>query len=269
MIVLDGPVGTRLEAMGVPTPAPLWTAAAIRTAPDRIAALHREYAAAGATVHTAATFRTTRRAAGAGWRELAREAVDLARGAVPAGHRVAGSIAPLEDCWHPERSPADPGPEHRALAEHLAACGVDLLLVETFANVGEAAAAVVAAACTGLPVWIALTAGPGADLLDPDAMRDGAIRAIAAGAEAVLVNCTPATATGRYVRALADLGVPFGAYANAGPADHRLGDGVPGGADRYASLVDEWIAAGASIVGGCCGTGAEHIARVADRARRV
>jgi S-methylmethionine-dependent homocysteine/selenocysteine methylase len=96
--LLDGALGTELAARGVPTPAVAWSAFALEHAAHVVAAIHRDYADAGATVHTANTFRTKRRQLGDRWEELARRAVELARAAVPEGQRVAGSIAPLEDC---------------------------------------------------------------------------------------------------------------------------------------------------------------------------
>lgn len=260
---LDGPMGTRLHALGVRTPPPAWSAAALDTAPDVVGRIHGEYAAAGATVHTAATFRTTARAYGPGWADAARRAVAIARVAVPAGHRVAGSLAPLEDCYRPDLSPADPRPEHAALARVLAE-GCDLLLCEAFPHVGEAWAAVEAAVDTGRPVWASFTAGYLADLLDPEAVAAGARGAVDRGAAAVLVNCVPVGATLPYVRALADAvggRVPVGAYANAGDPADGIGwiEDPPDGAARYAAAVAAWIDAGATIVGGCCGTGPAHL----------
>ena len=123
--LLDGAMGTELERRGVRTDGPGWSAGANDHAPHEIQAIHRAYASAGATVHTANTFRTTPRGLGAGWERALHEAVRLARSAVPRGHQVAGSFAPLEDCWHPERSPSDPGPEQRRIAAELASAGVD------------------------------------------------------------------------------------------------------------------------------------------------
>ena len=111
--------------------------------------------------------RTQRRHAGPRWRALAERAVALCRQAVGPDRRVAGSLAPLEDCYRPDRSAPNPGPEHAELAQALAAAGVDLLLCETFPHRGEAVAAVRAAVATGLPTWVAFTAGPGADLASP------------------------------------------------------------------------------------------------------
>jgi S-methylmethionine-dependent homocysteine/selenocysteine methylase len=263
--ILDGPVGTELTARGVETPAPLWSAWAIEHAPEVLAAIHRDHAAAGATVHTAATFRTRRRQAGPRWERLAREAVAIARSSVPEGHRVAGSVAPLEDCYRPDLSPADPRPEHRELARALADAGVDLLLCETFPHVGEALVAVEEAVATGLPTWVAFTAGPDGALLSPAEVEAGARKAVRRGAEAVLVNCTAATRTLPYVERLADVGAPFGAYANAGMPEEGIGWSDAADATRYADLAEPWARAGATILGGCCGTGPAHVRALVER----
>lgn len=257
---LDGAVGTELERRGVATAGPAWSARAVVEAPEVLTSVHAEYARAGATVHTAATFRTTPRAFGPGWDDAARRAIALARAAVHPEHRVAASLAPLEDCWRPDLSPPDPGPEHRAIARVLAGAGADLILCETFAHVGEAVAAVEAAVATGCETWLALTAGPFEPLLSPAALRVGARRAVDAGAAAVLVNCVPAVDTLAHVEALLGLGVPVGAYANAG---HDAI--VP--PEAYAAFAERWLAAGATIVGGCCGTGPAHVAALVRAAR--
>jgi S-methylmethionine-dependent homocysteine/selenocysteine methylase len=223
--------------------------------------VHLDYVRAGADVHTTNTFRTRPRQAGRAWEALARSAVRIARDAV-GDLRVAGSIAPLEDCYRPDLSPDDPRPEHRALAMLLAEEGVDLLLCETFPHAGEARVAVEEAVATGLPTWAALTAGPDATLMTPAQMGEAARMLAAAGAEAVLVNCVPARATAAYLDAIAEAAVPFGAYANAGHADDAIGwrGDDPDGPERYAELACEWARAGATIIGGCCGTGPTHIA---------
>ena len=267
MLILDGPMGTELDARGVDTRLPLWSARALLEAPEQVAAIHHDYAVAGATHHTANTFRTKRRTIGELWERLARKAVELARFSVPADHRIIGSIAPLEDCYRPDLSPPDPGPEHRELAEVLADAGVDVLLCETFPHVGEALAAVEQCVATGVETWVAFTAGPDADLLTPEAMVEGARRAIDAGARAVLVNCVPALDTLRFVEALAPLGAPVGAYANAGHVDDAIGwtSAKEPGADAYAALAETWRSAGATMVGSCCGTTPAHIRALASR----
>lgn len=261
---LDGPLGTELSARGVATDSPIWSAAAIDVAAEVIAEIHRDYAAAGATVHTANTFRTKRRYVGDQWQRLSKAAVDIARSAVPSSHRIAASIAPLADCYRPDLSPPDPRPEHREMAQALAELGVDLLLCETFPHVEEAIIAVEESVRTGVETWLALTAGPSADLMTPQVMAQAARRAAAAGAAAVLVNCTPATDSLRFVEALAEaeLGLPIGVYANAGSDRDRIGwdASSAAGVEAYARLAKQWRSAGATIIGGCCGTGPKHIA---------
>ncbi len=247
-------MGTELLARGVPTPVPVWSAAALQSAPEVVARIHADYAAAGATIHTTNTFRTKRRTFPETWETLARRAVELARSAVPSGHRVAGSISPLEDCYSPEMSPEDPRPEHRELARVLDDAGCDLLLCETFPHLGEGLIAVEEAVATGTETWAAFTPGPDGRLLAPAALARGAVEAVRRGATAVLVNCVAASMTLPYVQALSDLAVPFGAYANAGsPAEGMGWEAAPEAPERYLELVSPWIEAGASIVGACCG----------------
>jgi S-methylmethionine-dependent homocysteine/selenocysteine methylase len=263
--LLDGPMGTELERRGVETALPLWSATALTTRPDLVARIHREYAAAGATVHTANTFRTNPRHAGANWREWTRRAVTLAREAVPPGHRVAGSVAPVEDCYRPDLSPGEGArAEHREFARALVDAGVDLLLCETHASAVEARVAVEEAVRTGKETWASLTAGPDAKLMTPLALEDAARACAEAGARAVLVNCVAASRTLPYVERLARVGVPFGAYANAGDVAERMGWGseTDEGVRTYAECARAWRKLGASIVGGCCGTGPRHIAAV-------
>ncbi|MEZ4238118.1 MAG: homocysteine S-methyltransferase family protein [Myxococcota bacterium] len=263
MILLDGAVGTALEAAGYRADGPAWTAAACDEAPELLSAVHAAYAAAGATVHTANTFRTTPRGSGTRWEGRLRRSLALARAAVPPGHRIAGSLAPLEDCWHPERSPPHPDAELRDIAAALLDAGADLVLCETFSHPGEALAAVRAGVATGAPTWLALTAGPRADLLAPGDLGEIARRAVDLGAEAVLVNCVPALRVGPYLAALGGLDVPRGVYANAGDPADGLGWGAPDGPARYAEQARAWARAGATLIGGCCGTGPDHVRALA------
>ncbi len=257
--LLDGPTGTELAARGVALPAPLWSAAAIDSAPSVLLDIHRDYADAGASIHTAATFRTTPAAAGPRWQSLLYRAVQLARQGARPGQKVAGSLAPLADCYRPDLSPPAPHRAHAQFARALVDAGVDLVLCETFPHVGEGLAAVEAAVPTGIPVWVSFTAGYRADLMTPATLAQAARAAVARGAAAVLVNCVPAARTLPYVRALADAvgeQVPFGAYANAGTEAEGIGwSHVDTGAAIYAQLAQEWVAEGATLIGGCCGTG--------------
>lgn len=263
--LLDGPMGTELERQGITLPSPEWTASAVRDAPDAVRAVHASYAAVGVDVHTAATFRTTARALSSepghfDWRRLVKQAVRLCREGAGAEARVAGSMAPLEDCYRPDLTPDEETliREHDTLARCLADAGVDLLLVETIPTLRELAAAVHAAAMTELPVWAAVTLGPKGEYFgDDDILRAAAIAA-EEGAEAFLINCTAA----KFVAPILERLEPFverppilGAYANTiFPGDPGLSPA------EYAREAARWVENGADIVGGCCGTTTEHIA---------
>ena len=269
LVILDGPMGTELLARGVPTPLPGWSAHALDTAPGVVAGIHADYAAAGAIVHTANTFRTTARVFPERWRDLTRRAVRLAREAVPPGHPVAGSIAPVEDCYRPDLSPPDAREHHALLVAALAEDGCDLLLCETFPHPGEALAALDAALATGLPAWLSLTPGYRADLLTPAELAEAGRGAARAGAAAVLVNCVPAGRALAYVCALREAvpsPTPIGVYANAGAAESTQGwRTAPIAPEAYTDLAQTWADAGATILGGCCGTGIPHIRALAGR----
>ncbi|MCP4872631.1 MAG: homocysteine S-methyltransferase family protein [Proteobacteria bacterium] len=272
VLLLDGPVGTELARRGVPTPLPLWSASAMLDAPAALASVHADYAAAGARIHTANTFRTdpyTLERVGYGdrWQELIRAAVRIARDAVPEDHLVAGSIAPLEDCYRPDLTPdlLTCRREHGRLARELARAGVDLILCETFPHAGEALAALDAALETDKPVWLSLTLGPEGTLLEPDTVVATLEEAARRGAEAILVNCSPVGTITDLLPRLASLEVEFGAYGNVGEPDPVQGwrnDG-PALPIPYAEAAKRWQDAGASILGGCCGTTPEHIAELA------
>ncbi|MFT5356386.1 MAG: S-methylmethionine-dependent homocysteine/selenocysteine methylase [Polyangiales bacterium] len=265
VILLDGPMGTELAFRDVPTSLPRWSAGALVSHPEIVTAIHQDYVDAGADVLTTNTFRTAEVTLGAEWRHYTHRAVSLARHAAGASCRVAGSIAPLADCYRPDLSPASAHPDetfqaHSQMAEALAdEC--DLILCETFPSIEEAVLAARAAVATGRETWVALTAGPEEPLLSTDEMREGAKRLVDEGVSALLVSCSPAAQCRRYVEALAAVGLPAGVYANAGVADIESGfrSDPKSSPERYLRMAAEWADAGAVIIGGCCGTRPAHI----------
>ena len=274
--LLDGGLGTELARRGVDTRSGLFSAAALLDERGRAALreVHREYVEAGACIVTAATFRTNRRAlAAAGlearFPELAQVAVREARAASAGRALVAGSMAPVEDCYRPDLRPpaAQAAREHLEHARALAAAGCDLLLVETVAAADEGLAAVAAAAATGLPVWVAAMVTPRGTMLDGSDPEQFFLRAVDAGAQAALINCTPPDGVDLALPAAAAAGVRFGAYAHLGEVDPAVpwppAPALPAG--EYAARVSEWVSRGATVVGGCCGTTPAHIRALADR----
>jgi S-methylmethionine-dependent homocysteine/selenocysteine methylase len=279
LLVLDGATGTELERRGAASELPLWSARALLDAPELVAAIHRDYVAAGADVLTANTFRTQRRTlerVGIGDRAaaLTETAVALARRAArecEAERRVfvVGSAPPLEDCFRPDLVPDDPAlaREHAEHVEHLAAAGVDGILVETMNSSREALAALRAARATGLPVLASFVCWNGARLLSGEPLAGALELAEATAPDALLVNCLPASNVAPCLAVLRESTRPFGVYANLGaPTDSgRLSETLEPAA--LAECVASWRDAGATVLGGCCGTTPAHTLAMVQRLR--
>jgi S-methylmethionine-dependent homocysteine/selenocysteine methylase len=288
VVLLDGATGTELQRRGFATPLPLWTADAAVRGPDLLRRVHLEYLQAGADIVTANTFRTapyTLRAAGreadaAAW---TRRSVELAREACAVAGRglVAGSMAPLEDCYRPDRVPAAEvlQREHAAHAHNLAAAGVDLILVETMNTLREARAAAATALRTGLPVLVSLVLHPDHGELLSGEDLDAAwaeLRGLEVGGARLagfLVNCAPPFVVAAALERMEwpHETRPSGAYANLGTLDARGGwthdDDTP--ADLYGEWGLECADLGARILGGCCGTTPAHIRALAEALREA
>jgi S-methylmethionine-dependent homocysteine/selenocysteine methylase len=281
-IVLDGAMGSELYRRGVATRLPLWSSHALISRPEVVAAVHADHASAGAEVLTTNTFRTNIRTLERGglshrFEELNALAVRLARqaaGAAPQPTLVAGSVAPVEDCYEPERVPpdADLEREHGLLTRALARAGCDLLLLETMNSLREARVALSAALETGLPVWVSFVIGPGAVLLSGEDLGEAARDMQRRGARAILVNCAPLPVACEGFRALrAAVSLPSGLYPNHGHSDPVHGwESDPLDPAVFERLACGWFEQGARMVGGCCGTTPEHVRAIVaarDRAR--
>jgi S-methylmethionine-dependent homocysteine/selenocysteine methylase len=290
-LLIDGAVGTELQRRGVPTTLPLWSAHALTTEAGLavLRDIHRDYARAGAEVLVTDTFRTTLRAldrAGRGgeWRELNRRAVETARaasresGATAPPDRgaplIAGSIAPLEDCYRPDRVPPQDEclREHRRQVDLLAGLGVDFILIETMNLAREAEAALQAAVECGLEVVLSLCPAGPAQLLSGEPLHEVVPRLLRLGGErlrGVTLNCAPPELLQEIYPRLAGLVTDraHGLYAHLGEPDATDGWKLPRRHEpqRYAQWMAARLREGARIVGGCCGTTPAHIAALAAR----
>ncbi len=282
--ILDGGMGRELQRRGLARVGSIWSAEALLTHPEVVRDIHLAFIEAGAEVVTTNSYAVTPhllRREGMEDRlgELLDLAVRLAREARTASGRavrIAGSLPPLNESYRPELV----GPEeeiepvYREIAGRLAP-GVDLFLCETMSSAAEARAAARAAAAFGKPVWVAWTLDDAADgrLRSGESVAEALAALAGLPVEAVLFNCcTPESVS----RALPELRAattrPVGAYANALQAfgaGYVLGEGgeTPERKDMtpaaYADFAREWRAAGADIIGGCCGIGPRHIAELA------
>ena len=175
---------------------------------------------------------------------------------------IAGSLAPLEDCYRPDRVPseAEISSEHAEMAVALARAGVDLILIETMNTIREALAAAQGAAATGLPVVVSCVTDGEGRLLSGERIEDfaRALLALPFPPDALGVNCVAARSLGADLARLAAAAssVPLAAYGNT------YGD--PVAPEDYAVLAASWARLGARLVGGCCGTTAAHTAALRD-----
>jgi S-methylmethionine-dependent homocysteine/selenocysteine methylase len=273
-VLLDAAMGTELQRRGADTRLPLWSGRALVESPELVSAIHKDEVAAGAEILTANTFRTHRRTlAKAGLRSRSREltllAVRLAREAAEEAGRevfVAGSLSPLEDCYRPDLVPdkAALESEHRDQAEALAASGVNAILLETHNTVRELVAAARAARATGLPFVASMVTDGTGRLLSGETVGEAAGALLPLGPDAISINCVPARHLAADLERLAAAapGVPLGAYGNLGLPEDESGwtfsDELS--PQVYAAEARRWLAIGARLVGGCCGTTPAHTA---------
>ena len=282
-LILDGATGTELNRRGVDTGLPLWSANALMNERDAgiLQTVHEDYLRAGADIISTNTFRTHRRAlahsgnAGRAF-ELTRRAVDIARAAianVPSDRPrfVAGSISTLEDCYRPDLVPSDDElrVEHSERINHLIACGVDLILIETINTLREATVIAGLAVITGTPTIVSFVCDRNGRILSGERLTEAAEQLLPLGIAAIGVNCGP---TPHLARPLAELRTACGdhfpliAYGNIGCPDETVGwiNTDAESPDVYSKHAVQWPA---KIIGGCCGTTPDHISKLAKAIR--
>lgn len=287
--LLDGAIGQELVTRAGDPPTPLWSTQAMIDHPDLLQQVHNAYFQAGATVATTNSYailqdRLQRVGLQGRMAELMTKAVSTAKAARDAGGygRVAGALGPLVQSYRPDICPPpDKAAQLYARPVHLLKeNGVDLLLLETMASVDQADGALRAASTTGLPIWLALTVqdDDGTRLRSGEALGQIAPLLDRFQPEAVLINCTRPEAVAAALDILKPLGRPFGAYANGfttitqgflqdAPTVDALSARTDLSPAAYADFSMGWVDQGATIVGGCCEVGPDHIADLARRLR--
>jgi homocysteine S-methyltransferase len=156
---------------------------------------------------------------------------------------------------------------HAPRVAALVAAGPDLLAVETIPSGAEVEALARVLAGVDVPAWVSVTVGPdGTTTPEGQPLHEALAPALEVVAVvAVGVNCCPPGVATRALEALAQTcDHPLVVYPNVGDTwDAQARGWRPGtGGDGQAEL-PRWLAAGARMVGGCCGTGPEHLARLA------
>ena len=262
-LVLDGAMGTMLQRRNLK--AGELPELLCLSAPDEITAIHRAYVEAGSQVVTTNTFGANARKLGdtADVDDVFAAAISCARAS--GARYVAADIGPTGALLEPMGTLAFDD-AYDLFAEQACAAarhGADIIIIETMTDLLEAKAAVLAAKeNTDLPIFATMTFDEtGRTFLGTDPAT-AAIVLSGLGVDALGVNCSlgPAALV-PIVQAMLDVAAcPVVVQANAGLPDLVDGETVysvtPG---EYIEALRPMIAAGASILGGCCGTDPEFI----------
>ena len=256
--------------------------------PNLILAIHEEYLQAGAEIVESNTFGANRfrlarhglaakvgeiNAAGV---RLARQAVEHLREKQAGDAWVAGSVGPLGVRLEPlgktglDEARSAFAEQIRALAES----GVDFLSIETMPALDEAREALIAALETAphLPVLVMVTVDDESNCLDGSSPAQAAALLTEWGADAIGVNCStgPSTVLTALEAMRGATTLPLAAMPNAGMPRAVEGRNIYLCSPEYmASFARKAIAAGAQLVGGCCGTTPNHIRAMRSAMRAI
>jgi len=295
LVIIDGGMGSQLQAEGVPMDEVAWSARANLEQPEVVQRVHEEYIRAGAEVIIANTFAASR--AGLAPAGLGGRVAEANRGAMRAALQareaaatrpvaVAGSMSSFSPVamdaaalGAQPASPASEDPRFPTLADFreqaglLAEAGADLIALEMIDGRGYGRAALQAAAETGLPVWLGIsparmddgTLGTLPELGDGDSLDD-LLSALAdpALAAVTVMHADPGLTVDAIGTIRRHYAGPVGVYAETGgwQPPNWVFDGLT--ADEYLVQAVTWADHGAQLVGGCCGTGPGHIRLLAE-----
>lgn len=250
--------------------------------PDLVRTVHMEYLQAGAEIIETNTFgansvrlerfglQTKTREINVAGIRLARESVRQIAEKQSVEAFVAGAIGPLGVRLEPHgkltraEAAAAFAEQVRSLAEGGPGVGADLLIAETITSLDEAEQVILAAKAEAprLPLLVLLTVNEAGECLDGESAEIAAERMQAWGADAIGCNCSsgPAIVLSVIERMRKVVTVPLAAMPNAGVPRSVDGRSIYMTSPEYmASFARKFTHAGASFVGGCCGTTPSHI----------
>lgn len=276
--IFDGAMGTMLQEGGLKAGACPELMNVDK--PEVVKKIHRAYIDAGSNIIETNTFgASTIKLAHYGienrMRELNFAAVKIAKDAAISQAKVAGSIGPTGKFIAPlgDLDFEDAYKIFREQSQALAEAGADYLIIETCIDIQEMRAALLAChdVCN-LPIICQLSYSEGGRTVTGTDAKTAAIILDAMGASIIGVNCSlgPAQLI-PVVKILAEnSSVPISVQPNAGMP--YLEDGVtkfPMDAETFGSYGAKLVEAGATFIGGCCGTTPAHIKALADNVKNL
>ena len=293
-VILDGGLATQLESMGFDIGSDLWSAALLASEPRAVIDAHRAYLDAGAECIISASYQASRAGfmshghSAAEADRLIVSAVELALAArdeylsdnpdIQYEPVVAASVGPYGAAMHDgseytgdyDVSDYDLRRFHSSRLHLLDACGADLLAVETIPNFREAEVLCNLLEEVSTPAWVSFACRDERDISDGSRLRAAASqfsnhpRVLAVG-----INCTPPTVILPLIEELRSAAPDkvIVVYPNSGETYHVENNSWSGQACDLDNEfnVNTWYAAGARLIGGCCRTGPDDIARIRSR----
>lgn len=291
-ILIDGATGSESLRRGAPLLDNGWSGGAVLSVPDVVREIHGEYIALGADLIASNTFATGKNVladagVAADFEAANRRAVELAIEArVAAGADgehvvVAGGVSNWS--FSGDRPSLDELRQNTVeQATIMRDAGAELISLEMMVDIPRMTATLDAVTAIGLPVWVGFSIGPEAghpedELASPIPLREGDLLAdavnVASAYDAVDAMCIMHTDVRLTRPAIAEVRThwngPIGAYAHAAQEidDDLTFDDVITPAE-YAAYEPSWHAAGATMVGGCCGIRPAHMSALATQIGR-
>ena len=294
LTVLDGAIGSELQRRGVPMNDKAWCGMANTSHPDVVLSVHEDYIRAGCDIITTNTFATSRHVLESTTlkdrvREVNEQAVSLAKNArlrfPDRDILIAGSMSCMPGMGSTTLPSGDRAFEnYREQAQILASSGVDLILCEELITVDNAKTVLRAAKTTGLPIFAGFSAQmtKGGKLVNKSvgALTEGCdgipleqlvTESMTVGGDAAGIMHTTVEAVAPALETLKTVwSGPTYCYPESGMARYPNWDFAHTiGPDEFAGQADVWIRAGAKMLGGCCGTGPEHISALVQEIARL
>lgn len=280
VVLLDGGLGQEIYRRACNVSSPLWSVAVMQEQPEVVMAVHKDFIRAGATTLTLNTYTATpTRLHRQGIldqltniHQQAFSALEQAIEVTGAQVDIAGCLPPLAASYQgqPTRSFEDLRDEFAQLVKLQAAA--DVFLIETMTNSLEARAACAAVSELGKPYSVAFRLEANGQLKSGETLAEAVAAIRCYAPTAVMLNCCDPELITTAMPELVELYPYVGGYANGFKSVEVLAQG--GSVDAlqarddlapaaYLKYVQQWLADGATVVGGCCDITPAHIQHIA------
>lgn len=279
-LIMDGAMGTELMSLGVELPLPLWSSIANFDEYNKVVEIHKNYIKAGCDIITSNTFRTTARTfIKAGYsiseakkisKRCTRKAIEAAKEAI--GNKnilLAGSIAPLEDCYESDRFPGKgiARKEFRDIIHNIDSAGVDIMLFETMGNYKEIETLLEVSSKLKQERWLSIVLKNETSILDGTSIKTIIKLAKMHQIDILMINCTPIHVITKSLDLFTELwDGRWGIYPNSGTS-------MPSKEGKFQSKIDDslfsdtikyYLDSGALVLGACCGSTPNTIRKIQD-----